>query len=116
MNGYAGAFRRFFERFNRRYITRNPKRTCYSLRHNFIDNLKQKEVPENIVSEIAGHANGSITYRRYGKALNATVKRDAMLKLDFGFNIFDITGRSLRNDAEIAADSTVILQSNSESA
>ena len=116
MNGYAGAFRRFFERFNRRYITRNPKRTCYSLRHNFIDNLKQKEVPENIVSEIAGHSNGSITYRRYGKALNATVKRDAMLKLDFGFNIFDITGRSLRNDAEIAADSTVILQSNSESA
>lgn len=86
------------------------------MRHNFIDNLKQKEVPENIVSEIAGHSNGSITYRRYGKALNATVKRDAMLKLDFGFNIFDITGRSLRNDAEIAADSTVILQSNSESA
>ena len=115
MNGYAGAFRRFFERFNRNYITKNPKRTCYSLRHNFIDNLKQSEVSENVVSEIAGHSNGKITYRRYGKTLKATVKLEAMKKLDFGFNIFDITGVSPKSDAEIAAASAFIQQSNSAS-
>lgn len=116
MNGYAGAFRRFFERFNRRYITSNPKRTCYSLRHNFIDNLKQSEVSENVVSEIAGHSNGKITYRRYGKALKATVKLDAMKKLDFGFDIFDVTGLSPKTEAEILASAAVIQQSNSASA
>ena len=115
MNGYAGVFRRFFERFNRNYITKNPKRTCYSLRHNFIDNLKQSEVSENVVSEIAGHSNGKITYRRYGKTLKATVKLEAMKKLDFGFNIFDITGVSPKSDAEIAAASGFIQQSNSAS-
>jgi integrase len=116
MNGYAGAFRRFFERFNRKYITTNPKRTCYSLRHNFIDNLKQSEVSENVVSEIAGHSNGKITYRRYGKALKATVKLDAMKKLDFGFDIFDVTGLSPKTEAEILAAAVVIQQSNSASA
>ena len=116
MNGYAGAFRRFFERFNRKYITPNPKRTCYSLRHNFIDNLKQSEVSENVVSEIAGHSNGKITYRRYGKALKATVKLDAMKKLDFGFDIFDVTGLSPKTEAEILAAAAVIQQSNSASA
>jgi len=115
MNGYAGAFRRFFERFNRKYITKNPKRTCYSLRHNFIDNLKQSEVSENVVSEIAGHSNGKITYRRYGKALKATVKLDAMKKLDFGFDIFDVTGLSPKTEAEILASAAVIQQSNSAS-
>ena len=115
MNGYAGAFRRFFERFNRKYITTNPKRTCYSLRHNFIDNLKQSEVSENVVSEIAGHSNGKITYRRYGKALKATVKLDAMKKLDFGFDIFNVTGLSPKTEAEILASAAVIQQSNSAS-
>ena len=115
MNGYAGAFRRFFERFNRKYITTNPKRTCYSLRHNFIDNLKQSEVSENVVSEIAGHSNGKITYHRYGKALKATVKLDAMKKLDFGFDIFDVTGLSPKTEAEILAAAAVIQQSNSAS-
>ena len=116
MNGYAGAFRRFFERFNRKYITKNPKRTCYSLRHNFIDNLKQSEVSENVVSEIAGHSNGNITYRRYGKALKATVKLEAMKKLDFGFDIFEVTGVSPKMEAEILAAAAVIQQSNSASA
>ena len=115
INGYARRFRRFFERFNRNYITKNTKRSCYSLRHNFIDNLKQNEVHENIVSEIVGHANSNITYRRYGKNLKTTVKLEAMKKLDFGFNIFDITGVSPKSDTEIAAASAFIQQSNSAS-
>ena len=114
MNGYARAFRRFFERFNRRYITQNPKRTCYSLRHNFIDNLKQSEIPENVVSEIAGHSNGNITYRRYGKTLKATVKLDAMKKLDFGFDIFELTGISPKTDDEISTAAIFVRERNSK--
>ena len=112
VNGYARVFRRFFERFNRKYITQNPKKTCYSLRHNFIDNLKQREVPENIVSEIAGHSNGNITYRRYGKTLKASIKRDAMIKLDFGFNVFEVVGLPPQSEVEISKAASIIKQKN----
>ena len=99
-DGYARRFRTFFEDFNRKYITNDPKKSCYSLRHNFIDNLKQQGIQESIVSEISGHANGKITYRRYGKDLNAELKRDTMKELKLGFDIFETLGKKpLSNEA-----------------
>jgi len=41
--------------------------TAYSFRHTLIDELKQKEVDENIVSQLVGHKNQKITFGRYGK-------------------------------------------------
>jgi integrase len=45
----------------------NERPTAYSFRHTLIDELKQKEVDENIASQIVGHKNKKITYGRYGK-------------------------------------------------
>ncbi|MEZ8420622.1 tyrosine-type recombinase/integrase, partial [Vibrio splendidus] len=41
--------------------------TAYSLRHTFIDVLKQKEVAESTVADIVGHHHPSMTFGRYGK-------------------------------------------------
>lgn len=93
--GYARRYRTFFEDFNRKFITDEKGKTCHSLRHTFIDNLKQQEVPEYIVSAIAGHSGGDIkiTYNRYGKTLNVKVKMDTMCKFNPGIDIFAILGK-----------------------
>lgn len=41
--------------------------TAYSFRHTFVDELKQHEVDESIVSELVGHQNQSLTFGHYGK-------------------------------------------------
>ncbi|MHA2827570.1 tyrosine-type recombinase/integrase [Vibrio harveyi] len=41
--------------------------TAYSLRHTFIDELKEKDIPEHSVAEVVGHTNPNMTYGRYGK-------------------------------------------------
>lgn len=102
-DGYARRFRTFFEDFNRKYITQDPKKSCYSLRHNFIDNLKQQGIQESIVSEISGHSTGKITYRRYGKDLNAELKRDTMKELKLGFDIFETLGKKPLSDEAVQA-------------
>ena len=103
-DGYARRFRVFFEDFNRKYITKEPKKSCYSLRHNFIDNLKQQGIQETIVSEICGHGTGSkITYRRYGSDLNTELKRNTMKKLNLGFDIFETLGKKPLSDEAVQA-------------
>lgn len=44
--------------------------TPYSLRHTFIDELKNANVPEHEVAEVVGHVNPNMTYGRYGKKLD----------------------------------------------
>ncbi|PTP27495.1 hypothetical protein CWO07_19800 [Vibrio splendidus] len=44
--------------------------TAYGFRHTFIDELKQRGVPEHITAQLVGHGNNSITYGRYGKRLS----------------------------------------------
>lgn len=102
-DGYARRFCVFFEDFNRKYITKEPKKSCYSLRHNFIDNLKQQGIQETIVSEISGHSTGKITFRRYGKDLNAELKRDTMKELKLGFDIFETLGKKPFSDEAVQA-------------
>ncbi|EEZ86795.1 conserved hypothetical protein [Vibrio harveyi 1DA3] len=41
--------------------------TAYGLRHTFIDELKEQDVPEHSVAELVGHVNSNMTFGRYGK-------------------------------------------------
>lgn len=43
--------------------------TAYGFRHTFVDELKQRGVPEHVTAQIVGHGNNSMTYGRYGKRL-----------------------------------------------
>ena len=46
----------------------NDKRHCFhSLRHTFINQMKQNEVPESVIRQLVGHQETSITLGRYGK-------------------------------------------------
>lgn len=52
--------------------------TAYSLRHTFIDELKQAKVEEHIVAQIVGHKQEGMTFGRYGKMLPMELLVDAV--------------------------------------
>ena len=60
------------------------ERGFHSLRHTFADTLKQQGVQENLISELMGHANSSITTGRYGKRYQAKVLLEVVRRLDYG--------------------------------
>ncbi|EJB8584481.1 site-specific integrase [Vibrio parahaemolyticus] len=57
--------------------------TPYGFRHTFIDELKNAELAEALVSEYVGHANQSMTFGRYGKKL----KLKKLLKVAHTFKL-----------------------------
>jgi len=87
-DGYGHLFTRWSYRYNRKYVTQHPKRVMHSLRHNFIDNLKQKKtIPETLIKEIVGHSVESMTFGRYGKGYSIRDKFEAIKKLNYGINL-----------------------------
>jgi integrase len=69
-DGYwSSPFSKWFGRFKRRAGISSRRLTFHSLRHTFINELKQRGVDELTIRELVGHANPSITTGRYGKRL-----------------------------------------------
>ena len=91
---YAQDFQKWYGRFNRKYITKNKKKVFHSMRHSFINALIQKAVPENIIADIVGHKIGTMTGGRYGKEYNPIGALEAMLKLDYGFDVVKIVNEA----------------------
>ncbi len=82
--GYWGKnFGKWYGLFNRKHVTQDPKKCFHSFRHTVADTLKQKGVADGIISEILGHANGSITTGRYGKRYRPGVLLEALNKLGY---------------------------------
>ena len=77
----------WYGRFNRKHITKDPKKVFHSFRHTVADTLKQKGVADGVIAEILGHANSSITTGRYGKRYRPGVLLDALMKLDYCLDI-----------------------------
>tara|TARA_R110000772_G_scaffold121452_1_gene227755 strand:+ start:133 stop:1422 length:1290 start_codon:yes stop_codon:yes gene_type:complete len=67
---------RFYRIFKKLTFTHNKNPTLYGLRHTFIDELQQQEVPEHIVAELSGHTKKGITFGRYGKRLNMMLLKE----------------------------------------
>lgn len=91
-DGYGHLLSKWYERYNRNYVTKHPKRVFHSMRHNFINNLKQIIAKEKIFSyevlkEVVGHSNESITLDRYGKEYLLKTKLELIEKLDYGLNL-----------------------------
>ncbi len=86
-DGYIQLLVNWYYRHNRKYITKNPKRTFHSLRHTFADTLKQKAVNEGVISELLGHSNHSMTTGRYGKRYRPLVLLSVLEQLDFDLNL-----------------------------
>ncbi|ACH38765.1 integrase family protein [Citrifermentans bemidjiense Bem] len=77
-DGYCAAVGNWFGRFNRKHVTEDPLKSFHSLRHAFADTLKQLGVQENLIAELMGHANDSITTGRYGKRYQPKVLLEAL--------------------------------------
>lgn len=82
-DGYCHALGKWFQRFNRQYVTSDPLKCFHSFRHTFADTLKQHGVQEVLISELMGHANGSITTGRYGKRYQPRVLLDALSVISY---------------------------------
>lgn len=86
-DGYSNALGKWFQVFNRRHVTKDPKKVFHSLRHLVADTLKQAGIQEVVIAEIMGHANDSMSMSRYGKRYRPKVLLDALMQLDYGVDI-----------------------------
>ncbi len=86
-NGYGQDFSKWYQRYNRKHVSKDRKKVFHSFRHSTANILKQEQVDEAIIKEILGHSHGSITLGRYGKAYHVGTMLDALKKLDYGFDL-----------------------------
>ena len=83
-DGYSQDFGKWYQRFNRKYVTKNPKRVFHSFRHSLANTLKQIGVTETVIAEIVGHSTASsMTMGRYGKRYQPKVLLEALKRLDY---------------------------------
>ena len=71
------------EGFVKQYITRDAKKDFHSLRHTFINTLKQSDVEEIKISQLVGHTNSSMTTGRYGKRYEIAKMKDTINSLKY---------------------------------
>ena len=74
----SSAFSKWFGNHKRSAGLQDPKLTFHSLRHTFVNGLKQLEVAETVIAELVGHTNHSITLSRYGKRYNLPLLNKAV--------------------------------------
>jgi integrase len=82
-DGYSQDFGKWYQRFNRKYVTDNPKRVFHSFRHSLADRLKQAGVQDTLISEMLGHSIESVTMGRYGKRYQPKVLLEALKQLEY---------------------------------
>jgi integrase len=80
----------WFARYLDRLQITGSDKVFHSFRHSLLDALKQARVDIDIAREIAGHENPTMTYGRYGKALNPQVQFKYLCKIDFGVDLLPL--------------------------
>ncbi|GAB4265774.1 MAG: hypothetical protein Kow0065_16560 [Methylomicrobium sp.] len=85
-DGYGARVSKWFARYLERLGIKNEKKTFHSLRHTFLNELKQRGVALEVRESIAGHENKSQSESRYGKAYRSKITFDAVSLADFELN------------------------------
>lgn len=68
-DGYAAKFGRWFEAFNRNYITPDKRKVFHSFRHNMADALDDLEnVSPRVICDVLGQKPDAVTFSRYAKS------------------------------------------------
>jgi integrase len=80
---YSHKWGQWFQSFNKRHVSEDGRFVFHSLRHNFVNGLKQQGVQEQVIAELAGHKRGSVTMETYGKEYEPRVLLEALRKLDY---------------------------------
>ena len=84
---FAQDISRWWGRFVRKHVTTSRKKVAaHSLRHGFIDSLKQNRADAAVLKELVGHSHGAnaLTLSVYGKQYEPKTLLDEMLKLHLG--------------------------------
>lgn len=82
--GFGQDVGRWFQRYGRKHISADKRKSLHSMRHTFITALNRAHVPEAIVAELAGHTHGNIDRDRYGHGFEVRQLKEAIEKLSFG--------------------------------
>lgn len=100
---YIRNFSNFFNEFNREHITKDPKKTFYSLRHNFATRMINFDgVEERQVNRLMGHAQQTMTTQIYAKA-DVKKLKEVISLLEYPFNPMELLRWTPISDEEIAA-------------
>lgn len=84
---YSQNFGKWYQEFNREYITKDKRKVFHSFRHTFTNQLKEAQVDPHIVAELLGHTHGSITFDLYGKRYQLNTLYEGISKLDYGIKL-----------------------------
>lgn len=76
-------FGNWYSRFNRKEITKDPKKCFHSFRHTVANQLKQKGISETLIAELIGHKNDNITTGRYDKSYNVALLKKALGVIEY---------------------------------
>lgn len=93
--GGPGKFTDGITQFSRRYLKalklHAPGRANHVWRHTFVDRLRKIGCSDEEIGALVGHSAGTMT-SKYGGAFPLSRKRDALLKLSFGFDVVGFLG------------------------
>ncbi len=83
-DGHGTAASKWFGRFKQKLdLEQSEKKAFHSLRHNFSDALKAKNVSEPIAAQLIGHKLESITYGLYGSEVSLKPLKENIEKISY---------------------------------
>lgn len=91
--GYSTDFTRWFQKVNRRHITKEKGLVFHSFRHNFIDGLMQVGVPLNEVAQLAGQKDKTVTGGRYAKGMRVPAKLERVKLLRYEIDLSSLMNK-----------------------
>ena len=86
-DGYGVDLGKWYQDFNRYFITEDPKKVYHSFRHNMEDIMKSHRIEEVLRNDILGHANKGEGNARYGKQFSVAVMREVFDIVDYGIDV-----------------------------
>ena len=81
---FGVAFSRWWGRYGREWITKNPKKSLHSARGSFVTSLLNARVEEAVVKALVGHSAGGETAGRYMKGYEPRILLSAISRLSYG--------------------------------
>jgi len=82
-DGYGSAPSKWFARYRKQVGITESGVVFHSLRHTFVNELKQLGIEESLAASLAGHSSSGITFERYGKDYSPSVLKDVIERLNY---------------------------------
>lgn len=91
--GYSHDFDKNINKYIKRNVVDDKKKTFHSTRKCFASNLKRQGEHNDMIGAILGHEADDEVTEDYAGEYNVATKLEAMKKLNFGFDIVELVGK-----------------------